>query len=90
MLPGIEVAVGCADTHRLDLLDAAHLVDDDVERIDRCVHIILFVVVGLCLDGCRSLDFTTRVDDAEHRVGAAEVETNDVWFHCVLFVHDST
>ena len=77
----VVVAVRSADTHSLDLADAAYLVDDDLQSVYSCVYVSLNVVaISLGLDSCGSLNFTTAVNDTKHRVCASEVQTDYIRF----------
>ena len=64
----VEVTVGGADTHRLDLLNAAHLVDNHLQSLDTGIHIVFHLIVATCLDGSSCLDFTTGIYNAEDGV----------------------
>ena len=55
----IEVSIRGTDTHGLDLLDTAHLVDNHLKSLHTSINIVLYLVVPLCLDSGGSLDLTT-------------------------------
>ena len=67
----IVVAIRCTDTHRLDGLNAAHLLDDYLQSLNASIDIVLNLVVALRLYSRRSLDFATCIHDSKHRVGAS-------------------
>jgi hypothetical protein len=54
----IVVAVRGTDTHSFNLVNATHLVDDDLQRVDSSVNIIVYIFVSLCLDGSGSLNIS--------------------------------
>ena len=62
----IVIAIGGANAHGLDLIDAANLVDDDLQGLDTCVDIVLDLFIAAGLDSGCSLDVTTGIDNAEH------------------------
>ena len=65
---GVVVGIRGTDTHGLDLLDAAYLVDDHLQSLHTGIHIILYFVIAARLDGCCCLDLTTGIHDAENGV----------------------
>ena len=74
----IVVAIWCANTHSLYLFYAAHLVDYYLQRIDCSVHIVLYFIISLRLNGSSSLNLSPAVNDTEDRVGAAEVQADNI------------
>ena len=64
----IVITVGSTDAHRLDFLKAAHLLDDDLQGLNTCVHIIVGIGKAAGLDGRRSFDVASGVNDSKHGV----------------------
>ena len=62
----VVVAVWCTNAHRLDFLDAAHLIDNRFEGLHRSIDIVLYIVINLRLDSGCGLDFATAIDDSKH------------------------
>lgn len=67
----VIVGIRCTNTHGLDLVDTAHLVDDNLKGIDCCIHISLASLITLGLDGCCGLDVATTVNDTKHGVSSS-------------------
>ena len=62
----IVVAIRRADTHRLDFIYAANLVDNHLKGLYASVHIVLNLIIYLSLHGRGDLDVSARVDNAKH------------------------
>ena len=83
----VVVGVGRADAHGLDGVESAHGLDDGHEGVDGVTHVVFHAVVAAGLDGGGGLDFATGVHDAEHGVGASQVQPDDIGFQQIL-CHD--
>ena len=67
----IIVAVRRTDTHCLDFLNAAYLVDNDLQCFNTGIHIVFCLFVITCFDSRSSLDLTTGINDSKYGVGAS-------------------
>ena len=76
----IVVTVGSSDTHGLDLVDAAALLNNRLQGSYTSVYILLGRGIALRLDGCCGLDFATAVNDTEDGVSSTQIETDDIRF----------
>ena len=83
----IVVAIGGADSHRLNLINTSHLVYDYMNGLYRSCHIILHVIIGLCLNNSSSLDLATAVYDTKYRVRASQIQTDYIRFQFNVSFH---
>ena len=67
----VEIGVRRANAHGFYLFDTTHFFDDRGECFNRSTYIILYLVVGLSLDGRCCEDESALVYDAENGVGAS-------------------
>ena len=74
----VVVTVRCTDTHCLDLINSANLVDDHMKGFYGSLHVVFYLIIALGLNSCSCLDVATAVHNTKHRVGTTEIQTNDV------------
>ena len=67
----IIIGIRSTDTHRLDGVNATHLLDDGLQSGNGSIDVCLGSGKAARLDGRSSLDFTTRINDSEHRIGSS-------------------
>ena len=62
----IIVAVRSTNTHGLDFLDTANLLDDRLQSLDRCGYVIIYITVTTSFDGCGGLDIATGINNTKY------------------------
>ena len=67
----IIIAIRSTNTHGLDFLDTADLLDDGLQSLNRCGHVIIYIVVATSLDGSSGLDIATGINNTKYRVGTS-------------------